>query len=251
MASERSPPLRAFVHTLIVPRVRYVPWHFRAVQIDEANEAKFQEEGYYPDGPYASQIIQTIRWLNDPICRQSWQNLLIHQGLLNDEITLIQTTTCRIPPLVTIIGVGEIRWWNFDFSYARQLRLSDYMTSFREAQHLLTRFPSLTHLGMVVYMDPPITRRVVDILLQLQTLERLAVVILPSPSVQSRTARAMGKAIYRELFEVDDERLVVLEEDVHLLKMLRQPDGVPFWRMVDRVANRVKEHGKTRPSNLL
>jgi len=110
-----------------------------------------------------------------------------------------------------------------------------------------TRFPSLTHLGMVVYMELPITRRVVDLLPQLQTLERLAVVILPPASVPSNTARSMGNAIYRELLEVDDERLVVLEEEVRLLAILRLADDGPFWRKVDSVADHVKRNGKTRP----
>jgi hypothetical protein len=211
-------------------------YHALAVKEDEVNEAKFQEEGYYPDGPYASQIIQTLRWLNDPICCQSWQNLLIHQGLLMYHIGASQATVCQLPPKLTISGVGEIHWTNFGFSNVRRLRFSDYMTSFHEARHIWTRFPSLTHLGIVVYMDPPITRRVVDVLLQSPTLERLAVVILPPPSVPSNAARAMGKTIYRGLLEVDDKRLVVLEEEIPLLKMLRQPDDAAFWRRVNRVA---------------
>ena len=100
----------------------------------------------------------------------------------------------------------------------------------------------------MVDMEPPITRRVVDLLLQSQTLERLAVVILPPSSLPSNAARSMGNAIYRGLFEVDDERLVVLEEEVRLLAMLRLADDGPFWRRVDSVADHVKKNQKTRPS---
>lgn len=247
MSSKRLPLLRTFVHTLVVPRVRYSQYHFKAVEEDETSQAKFEAEGYYPDGPYASQIVQILRRLNDPTCGQSWQNLLVHQRLLAS----VEATTCQLPPQLTITGVGEKRWVYFDFSTVRRLRFPDYMTPFSEAQHMWTRFPSLTHLGMAVYTDPPITRRIVDILLQSPMLERLAVVILPPPSATSTAARSMGNAIYRELIEVEDERLVVLEEEISLLKMLRQPDGVPFWRRVDEVAAHVKENGKIRPSYLL
>ena len=248
MASERLPLLRGMVHTLVVPRVRYTQYHLKAVEDDEANQAKFEAEGYFPDGPYAAQVIQTLRWLNDPACRQSWQNLLVHQGLLAD---VTAATTCQLPQRLTITGVGERSWMYLGFSNVRRLRFPDYMTPFHEAQHIWTRFPGLTHLGMVVYMEPPITRRVVDALLQSRTLERLAVVILPPPSVPSRAARSMGNAIYRELFDVDDERLVVLEEEIPLLKMLRQADDGPFWQRVDTVADHVKENGKIRPPYLL
>ena len=245
MASERLPLLRTFVHTLVVPRVRYTQYHFNAVNADKACQAKFEEEGYYPDGPYASQMIHIVRWLNDPACRQSWQNLLVHQGLL----TCVEAIRCQFPPQLTITGVGE-NLWVYGLSNVRRLRLPDYMVPFNEAP-ICARFPSLTHLGMVVYMEPPITRRVVDVLLQSRTLERLAVVILPPPSVPSNAARSMGNAIYRELLDVDDERLVVLEEEISILKMLRQPDDVPFWRRVDRVADHVKENGKIKPPYLL
>lgn len=244
MASERLPLLRAFVHTLVVPRVRYTFYHFKDVEEDEATQAKYAAEGYYPDGPTAAQIVQILRWLNDPTCRQSWENLLVHQGLLTGA-------TCQLPPQLTITGIGERHWVYVGCSNVRRLRLPDYMTPFNEAQRMWARFPSLTHLGMVVYMEPPITRRVVEALLQSRTLERLAVVIVPPPSVPSRAARSMGNAIYRELLEVDDDRLVVLEEEMPLLKMLRQPDDVPFWRTVDSVAARVKENGKTRPPYIL
>ena len=247
MASNHSPLLRTFVHTLVIPRVRYLQYHFRAVGEDETCQAKFEAEGFYPDGPYASQITQILGWLNHPTCRQSWQNLLVHQSLLTD----VETTTCQFPPQLTLTGIGEKRWVYFGFSNVRRLRFPDYMTPFSEAQRMWTRFPSLTHLGMVVYMDPPITRRVVDVLLQSQTLERLAVVILPPPYAPSQAARSMGNAIYRELLEVGDERLVVLEEEMSVLKMLRQSDDVPFWRMVDRVADHVKENGKIKPPYLL
>ena len=233
------------VHTLVVPCVRYTQYHFEAVAQDEANEAAFEAEGYNPTGPYAGQIVRALRWLNDPACSQSWQNLLIHQGLL---FNVSGTTTCQVPTHLTVTGVGERRWVYFGFSKVRRLRFPDYMIPFHEAQHMWTRFPSLTHLGMVVYMEPPITRRVVDLLLQSQTLERLAVVILPPASVPSNAARSMGNAIYRELLEVDDERLVVLEEEVRLLAMLRLADDGPFWRRVDSAADHVKKNGKTRPS---
>jgi len=143
---------------------------------DEANEAAFEAEGYYPTGPYAARLVQALRWLSDPACSESWQNLLIHQGLL---INVTGTTTCQSPPQLTVTGVGERRWVYFGFSNVRRLRFPDYMIPFHEAQHMWTRFPSLTHLGMVVYMEPPITWRVVGLLLQSQTLERQAVVILP------------------------------------------------------------------------
>lgn len=247
MASERVPLLRTFVHTLVVSRVRYTWYHFKAVEQDETCEAKFEAEGYYPDGPYASQIFQILQCLNDPTCRQSWQNLLVNQGLLPG----VETTTCLLPPQLTITGVGEIYWAHLDFSNVRQLRFPDYMIPFNRARHIWTQFPSLTHLGMVVYTDPPIARRVVEVLLQSQTLERLAVVILPLPSAPSNAVRSMGNAIYRGLLEVDDERLVVLEEEISILKMLRQPDGVPFWRMVDKVAEHVKENGKNRSFHVL
>jgi len=99
-------------------------------------------------------------------------------------------------------------------------------------------------------MDSPITRQIVDVLLQSWTLERLAVVIT-LPSATGRTVRPMGNAIHRELLEVDDERLVVLEEETSLLEVLRQPDGVPFWRRVDEVADHRKKNGKTRPPYVL
>jgi len=41
----------------------------------------------------------------------------------------------------------------------------------------------------------------------------------------------MGNEIYRGLLEVDDERLVVLEEEVRLLAMLRLGDDGPIWRI--------------------
>lgn len=245
LASERVPLRRAMVHTLVVPRVRYAPYHFLAVKENGANEAKFEAEGYYQDGPYAKQLHEMIRWLNHPTCRESWQNLLIHQGLLT------VSSTCQMPRQLTITGVGEISWVYFGCSNVRRLRFPDYMTSFRQARYMWTLFKSLTHLGMVVYMEPPITRRIVDALLRSPTLERLAVVILPPPSVPSNAARSMGNAIYRELFEVDDERLVVLEEEISLLKMLRQSDDAPFWGRVDRVAKHIKENGKFKPPYFL
>ena len=233
------------VHTLAVPRVRHMPYHHGLIEEDAAYQAKLEAEGYYPDGPYATQLLDMLRWLNHPACRQSWQNLLVHQGLL------ISPTTCEMPHQLTITGIGENNWVYYGFSNVRRLRFPDYMTSFYEARQMSARFPSLTHLGMVIYMEPPITRRIVDALLQSRTLERLAVVILPPPSVPSNAARSMGKAIYRGLFEVDDERLVVLEEEIPLLKMLRQPDGGPFWRKVDAVADHVKKNGKIRPPYFL
>jgi hypothetical protein len=247
MLSRRLPQLRTYVHTLVVPRIRYTQYHRTAVKKDETSQAKFAAEGYYPDGPYPIQIGLILRYLNHPTCQQSWQNLLVHQRLL----TSVDTTTCQSPPQLTLTGVGERYWVYLGFSNVRRLRFPDYMTPFNEAQLMRTRFPSLTHLGMVVYMAPPITRRIVAVLLQSRTLERLAVVIVPQTSATSKAARSMGNAIYRELIEVDDDRLVILEEEISLLKMLRQPDGAPFWRRVDDVADDVKKNGKTRPPYLL
>jgi hypothetical protein len=224
MASERLPLLRSFVHTLVVPHVQYGLYHFMAVEEDETRRAKFEAEGYYPDGPYISHVAQIFRWLTHHTCRQSWQNLLVHHALLFEPEGL----ACQLPSQLTITGVGERRVVYSGFFNVRRLRYPDYMTPFDEARHMWMRLPNLTHLSMVVYMEPPITRRVVDVLLQSRTLERLAVVILPPPSLPSNAARSMGNAIYRELLEVDDERLVVLEEEIGLLKMLRQPDGDPF-----------------------
>ena len=218
-----------------------------AVQKDKTCEAKFAEEGYYADGPYARSMDHIVRWLNHPTCQQSWQNLLVHQALL----TIMGTTTYLSPPQLTITGVGEKRLMYPGFSNVRRLRLPDCMVSFSEAQLMWTRFPSLTHLGMVVYMEPPITRRIVDALLQSRMLERLVVVIAPQRSATSRAARSMGNAIYRELLEVDDERLVVLEEEIDLLKLLRQPDGVSFWRRVNDVADHMKKSGTIIPSYIL
>ena len=243
MLPNRLPHLRTFFHTLVVPCVRYTQYHFIAVQNDETRQAIFASEGYYPDGPYARQMSLILGWFNHPTCRQSWQNLFIHRSSLDS----VETPTCQLPPQLAIIGIGESRWMYLDFSNVRRLRFPDYMTPFSEARLMWTRFPSLTHLGMVVYMDPPITRRIVDVLLQSQMLERLAVVISPPPSATSSAARSMGNAIYQELLEVDDERLVVLEEEIGLLKLLRQPDGVSFWRRVDEVADHVKKNGKIPP----
>ena len=105
MLSKRLPHLRTFVHTLVIPRARYTEYHFIAVQKDKTCEAKFAEEGYYPDGPYARSMDHIVRWLNHPTCQQSWQNLLVHQALL----TIMGTTTCLSPPQLTITGVGEKR----------------------------------------------------------------------------------------------------------------------------------------------
>jgi len=234
MASKRSPLLRMLVHTLVVLRCRPTAI-FRGFRNDESW-----------DGPYITQIGQILGWLNDPTCLQSWQNLLVHRSLLFS----MKTQTWQLPSQLTIIGVGEIRGMCPGFSNVRRLRLPDYMLPFSEAQLMWTRFPSLTHLAMVVYMDSPITRQIVDVWLQSWTLERLAVVIT-LPSATGRTVRPMGNAIHRELLEVDDERLVVLEEETSLLEMLRQPDGVPFWRRVDEVADHVKKKGKTRPPYVL
>jgi len=247
MLSKRLPHLRTFFHTLVVSRARYTQYQFIAVREDETYEAKYQAQGYYPDGPYATQIDQILRWLNHPTCQQSWQNLLVHRTFL----TTMETTTCHSPPQLTITGVGESCNMDLGVSNVRRLRFPNYMTL---GCNLWTRFLSLTHLGMVVYRVyrvPYITRRIIDVILRLRTLERLAVVIVPPPSATSRADRPMGNAIYQELLEVDDERLVVLEEEIGLLKMLRQPDGDPFWRRVDEVADHVKKNGKVRPSYLL
>ena len=244
MLSKRLPHLRTFVHTLVIPRARYTQYHFIAVQKDETHQAKFAEEGYYPDGPYDSQMSLILGWFT---CRQSWQNLFVHRGLLDN----VKAPTCQLPPQLAIIGIGETSWIYPGFSNVRRLRFPDYMTPLSEAQLMWTCFPSLTHLGMVVYMDVPITRRIVDALLQSRMLERLAVVISLPHSATSRADRSTENAIYQELLEVDDERLVVLEEEISLLKLLRQPDGDPFWRRVDEVADHVKKNGKIRPSYLL
>jgi hypothetical protein len=244
MLSKRLPQLRTFVHTLVVPRIRYTQYHRTAVKKDETSQAKFAAEGYYPDSPSTIQIGQILQWLSHPTCRQSWQNLLIHQNFL-------EITTYQSPPQLTLTGVGENRWMYLGVSKVRRLRFPDHMLRWHEAHHIQPRFLSLTHLGMVVYEDPPITRQILVILLQSRTLERLAVVIVPPPSATSRIARSVGNGVYRELLKVDDERLVVLEEEISLLKMLRQPDGVPFWRRVDEVADHMKKNGKSRPSYLL
>ena len=229
MASTRSPLLRTLVHTLVVFCCRSAAI-FRGFGNNESW-----------DGPYITQIGQILGWLNDPTCLQSWQNLLVDRSLL----VSMKTQTWQVPSQLTIIGVGETRGMCPGFSNVHRLRLPDYTLPFTEAQLMWTRFPSLTHLAMRVYMDPPFNRRIVDVLLQSWTLERLAVVItLPS-------ATTMENAIHRELLEVDDERLVVLEDETSLLEMLRQPDGVPFWRRVDEVADHRKKNGKTRPPYVL
>jgi hypothetical protein len=246
MLSNRLPHLRTFVHTLVVPRIRYTWYHGIALEKDETYQTRFETEGYYPDGPYNTQIDQILGWLNDPTCRQSWQNLLVHRCFLVN-------TACQLPQQLTIVGAGESRWISLGVSNVRRLRLLDQMLLFSEAHLMPTRFSGLTHLGMVVYMEPSAARGIVDILLQSRTLEKLAVVIVPRPSAKSRVAGPgpMANAIYRELLKVDDERLVILERETSLLWMLRQPDGDPFWQRVDEIADDVKKNGKTRPSSLL
>jgi len=105
MASIRSPLLRTFVHTLVVLCSRYTLYQFRAVEKHETWQAKFEAEGYYLDGPYDTQIVQILGWLNHPICRQSWQNLLIHRGF----VVSMKTSTWQLPSQLTIIGVDEIK----------------------------------------------------------------------------------------------------------------------------------------------
>jgi hypothetical protein len=248
MLSRRLPQLRTYVHTLVIPRVRYTLYHSISVKKDETCQAKFAAEGYYPDGPCTVQIGKILRWLNHSTCRQSWQNLLVPQKLLAN----VETVACQSPPQLTLTGVGEHYWEYLGVSNVRRLRFLDYMTPFSEAHLMRTRFPSLTHLGMVVYMDPSITRGIINVLLRSRTLERLAVVIVPQPSATTRAAaRAMGNAIHWELLQVDDERLVILEQETSLLRMLRQPDGDPFWQRVDEVAHDVKKNGKIGPSDIL
>jgi hypothetical protein len=244
MLSKLLPQLRTFVHTLVVPRIRYTQYHLMVIKKDETYRAMFETAGYYPDGPSIIQIDQILQWLSHSTCRQSWQNLLVHQNLL-------EITTYQSPPNLTLTGIGENHWMYLGVSNVRRLRFPDYMPRLHEADHIRPRFLSLTHLGMVVYKEPPMTRQIVDILLQSRTLERLAVVIVPPPFSKSTEAGSMGNAIYRELLEVDDERLVVLEEEISLLKMLRQPDGIPFWRRVREVADHTKKNGKPRPPYLL
>jgi hypothetical protein len=248
MASYRIPHLRTFVHTLVIPRIRYTWYHGMAVDNDKTYQAKFETEGYYRDGPYTTQIDRILGWLNDPTCRQSWRSLFVHRCFLVN-------TACQLPQQLTIVGAGESRWISLGVSNVRRLRLLDQKLLFSEAHLMPTRFSSLTHLGVVVYMDPSAVRGIVDILslLQSRTLVKLAVVIAPRPSAKSRAAGPgpMANIIYRELLKVDDERLVILEQETSLLRILRQPEGDPFWQRVDEIADDVKKNGKTRPSSLL
>jgi len=243
MLSKRLPHLRTFVHTLVVPRARYTYHQWLAFKDDETCQARFAEAGCYPDGPHDTQIDQILLWLNHPTCQQSWQNLLVHNNLLT-----IIGTTCRSPPQLTITGVGYGRQVYLNFSNVRRLRFPDDMIL---DSNMWTCFLGLTHLGMMVYRASSIARAIIDVILRSRPLERLAVVIGPPPSATSRADSSIGNELYRELLEVDDERLVVLEEEIGLLKLLRQPDGDPFWRRVDEVADHVKKNGKIRPSHLL